>query len=122
MNAIPSRQGHSPEVASRIENGQNQTRFVKTVFSELVSSNESAAQLQNAAPLDDLPIVVLMAGTNHDNEEERLQNLERHQGFCELSSPCEFLIAEDSGHRIHEEDPDAVVNAIRRAIELLESN
>lgn len=75
-------------------------------------------------PLGAIPVIVLTAGLN-DFEDEREasaatqkdQFLRGQQRLASLSLNSRQLMAAHSGHRIHLEEPDLVVEAIRQVIE-----
>ena len=70
-------------------------------------------------PLEDKPLIVLTAGRNelHPDkqalEEERLKN---QVAPVRLSSNGKQIVVRDSGHHIHIEQPEVVVQAIRDAV------
>jgi pimeloyl-ACP methyl ester carboxylesterase len=81
----------------------------------------------NATPRDlgDLPLVVLTQGygdndagvSDEEYNELRDLNMEMQEELAGLSSNSELIIAEESGHYIHHDQPELVVNAIKRLIE-----
>ncbi len=103
-----------------IQAGQFQTRFPSTAFNELLAFGESAEQARQSGSLGDRPLIVLTAGKRGNASEEDIQRWSGFQeSFCKLSTRCEAVMAEDSGHRIFEEKPQAVVDAVHQAIEMV---
>src|SRR5262249_57792865 len=87
-----------------------------------------AARQKQECPLGDAPLVVLLQkpgkpdapppGTSADewerfNDEKRRQKME----FTKLSRNSKLIVAENSGHHIHLDEPAVVTNAIRQVVE-----
>ena len=95
---------------------------VRMLHSELASAEQSTAQLR-AAPrsLDDIPLAVLTAGSE-ENPPYRRGSVKEiwfdlQRDLATLSSTSRHIIAEKSGHYIHEYEPQLVVDAIRWVVE-----
>ena len=91
------------------------------------SSPESYAQAERAAGFDDRPLIILTRGkvdlpTNPSAEDrewaayELVWQHEIQPKLARLSTHGRQMIVETSGHRIHEEAPSVVVNAIREVL------
>jgi pimeloyl-ACP methyl ester carboxylesterase len=83
-------------------------------------------QLATPVPLGDKPLIVLTAGplqlADTSLSEEQIEQLnEAHNrtqaALTQGSQNAEQIIAEDSGHYIQVEQPDLVIEAIRRVVE-----
>jgi pimeloyl-ACP methyl ester carboxylesterase len=83
-------------------------------------------QLATPVPLGDKPLIVLTAGplqlADTSLSEEQIEQLnEAHTrtqaALTQGSQNAEQIIAEDSGHYIQVEQPDLVIEAIRRVVE-----
>jgi pimeloyl-ACP methyl ester carboxylesterase len=62
-------------------------------------------------PLDDLPILVLWRGQSDPERKAR------HESLARLSRVGKQIEVPKSGHRIHQDAPDAVIAAIREVVE-----
>jgi pimeloyl-ACP methyl ester carboxylesterase len=68
--------------------------------------------------LGDIPLIVLSRGKMSDPPSARdLAWREGQQQLLDLSTRSEQIFADQSGHNIHLDQPEAVVNAVRRLIE-----
>lgn len=101
--------------------GEHKARLATT--RELEGFRASAAQLQAAAPLPDIPLVVLSRGLRQWPDDER-GNL-REALWRELQTDLALrsalgaqLIARHSGHFIHLDQPELVVQAIRVVVDV----
>ncbi len=100
-----------PELGGLLRTFWTQPKFFRTVGSQLQSLPESAAQVAEAGPLGDLPLVVLSAS---NPSPERLADQE---AAARLSLSGKHLIASSSGHWIQLDQPELVVHAIRQVVE-----
>jgi pimeloyl-ACP methyl ester carboxylesterase len=89
-------------------------RSAQTQWDEFVGMNEGGAQARAVTTLGALPLIVLSA---------RLDDTAAHTasqaGFLQLSTNSQQLFAEESGHRIMIEQPEAAVAAIVKMVELV---
>jgi pimeloyl-ACP methyl ester carboxylesterase len=69
----------------------------------------SVRQIQESQSLDDLPVIVLSAGS------ASALALKEHEHDARLSSRGEHMVIQGAGHWIQLDEPEAVVAAIRRA-------
>jgi bifunctional DNase/RNase len=85
----------------------------------------SAAQIRSTALLGDIPLIVLSRG-QHDpwsgfpaDLKVKVENIGRElqQDLVGLSSNALHIVAEHSGHMIHVDQPNLVVDAIRKVVE-----
>jgi pimeloyl-ACP methyl ester carboxylesterase len=85
-----------------------------TPFKELGVVGTSAEEVRNARlSLGDRPLIVLTAGRRDHDESWRKLQLD----LLTLSSNSKRIVAEGSGHRIQNDQPDVVVAAIRDVVE-----
>jgi pimeloyl-ACP methyl ester carboxylesterase len=90
---------------------------------ENMDMRTSAAETLACGSLGDIPLVVLSAaqpnygGLPGDLEQARRQELNvMHKELSQLSSNGTFVLAEKSGHRIHEDEPQLVIDAILKVV------
>jgi hypothetical protein len=76
--------------------------------------SEGGAQAKAVTTLGALPLIVLSAGLD-----ETADHTASQAGFLLLSSNSQQLFAEESGHEIHIEQPEAAVAAIVKMVELV---
>lgn len=69
----------------------------------------SVRQIQESQSMDDLPLIVLSAGTASPSA------LQEHEHDARLSTRGEHIVIQGAGHWLQLDAPDAVVAAIRRA-------
>lgn len=102
--------------------------YFQTFLDEFASFDASAAQVRAAGALGDMPLVVLTGGALFDQSRVRLpasfpmQETRQawvglHAELANLSSSGEHIVIEGSGHAVHLDRPDVVVDAIRRVVE-----
>ena len=89
------------------------TRSLRSMASELAALRESLHEVA-AHPLDlgHKPLVVLTEGRRRADFWHELQ-----ESLTAMSAESDWSIADNSGHFIHHDQPDLVVNAIRRVVE-----
>lgn len=91
------------------------------------SAPESERQAERAGGFGDRPVMVLTRGSarlppnpsDADREWIAYEHVWRHEiqpKLARLSTRGEQIIIENSGHRIHEEAPDAVIGAVRQIL------
>ena len=127
-----------PESPDEIPGVQELRRFLVTVLDNPMQAAEhwdceaSAVQVRATGSLGSIPLVVLTRDVTDlrnwkryfgaDFPPELAQSLEqshlpRQEELAELSSNSTHIIVKDSGHEIHEDQPDAVVDAIKSVVE-----
>ena len=94
----------------------------RTISGELLGFRDTEAELRAAPPLAPLPLVVLSRGKRMwpaGDHGDRLEQLwrELQQELAAQSPLGVHLVARESGHQIHLEQPDAVAYAIALADE-----
>jgi len=93
---------HWPAIAQH----WSQSRSFRAMADNLEGLPISAAQVAEGRSLRDLPVVILSAA----------KAISEHERDARLSSRGEHIVVPDSGHWMHLDAPDAVVNAIRRMV------
>jgi len=79
---------------------------------------ESLKQLKETRQKLNIPLIVLSAGKkDHYSKESQVLWNEMQREILEISSDGEFVIAENSAHYIQNDEPEVVVNAIKKLIE-----
>ena len=81
---------------------------------------ESLKQLKETRLKLNIPLIVISAGkkAHYSNESQELWN-EMQREILEISSNGELVIAENSAHYIQNDEPEVVVSAIKKLIDLL---
>lgn len=88
------------------------SRSVQTVTDELIGMSEGGAQARAVTTLGALPLIVLSRGKDMDAESAASQ-----ARYLQLSTDSQHLVADQSGHSIHIEKPEAAVAAIVKMVE-----
>ena len=86
----------------------------QTTANEYRELPASAVEAATATSFGDLPLIVLTARLNDNPGWPEWQN-----ELLQLSSNSQHLIAENSGHSIQVDEPDAAVSAILKMVELV---
>ncbi len=95
---------------------------------EMMSFRRSAEQVRQSSPLPDVPVVVITRGKRvwpHNERGNRLENLWRElqddlatrTTYHRSDTGASHVLAKNSGHYVHLDEPGVVINAIRRVIE-----
>lgn len=102
------------------------TKFIKTLFSEMINIKKSFAQLRNAGDLQDKPLIVITAakrihydGTEYTEEQiEELWNDSRIQqkDLVSKSTRGKQVIAEQSDHMINRHQPNIIIESVREIV------
>ena len=87
-------------------------RSAQTFLDEGMGMSEGGAQARAVTTLGALPLIVLTAGKDQDADHTASQ-----AGFLKLSTDSQQLFADQSGHSIHIEQPEAAVAAIVKMVE-----
>jgi pimeloyl-ACP methyl ester carboxylesterase len=105
------------------------TRFFETLTEETAAIGESFAAVRAAqiTTLGDIPLIVLTRGLStvpdplglSDEEAQQVEAVwdELQAELAALSSNGEQVIAEESGHFVHVDQPELVIDAIRQVVE-----
>ena len=89
------------------------TRSIRTMASEMEGLQESLNQASEDRPrLGRKPLVVLTEGRRRMEFWHAMQ-----EQFTELSDNSEWQVVDGAGHFIHQDEPDIVVDAVRRVVE-----
>ncbi len=89
-------------------------RGVQTYLDEGMGMSEGAAQARSVTTLGVLPLIILSRGKDMDAESAASQ-----ARYLQLSTDSQHLIADQSGHRIMIDQPEAAVAAIVKMVELV---
>ena len=95
---------------------------------EMISFRRSAEQVRQSGPLPDVPVMVITRGKRvwpHNERGNRLENLWRElqddlatrTTYHRSEIAASHVLAKNSGHYVHLDEPGVVINAIRRVIE-----
>ena len=106
---------------------QSQPQFVRTVQAEMDWSPEDVANLyQNKGrpgyTLGNIPLIVLTRGAGGyegraDSAELENERLALQKELAALSTNSKHIIDKNSGHNIHLEDPQMVIDSIKEVVE-----
>jgi pimeloyl-ACP methyl ester carboxylesterase len=88
------------------------SRGAQTLTDELTGMSEGAAQARAVTTLGAMPLIVLSRGKDMDGDSAASQ-----ARYLALSTISQHLIAENSGHSIMIEKPEAAVSAILKMVE-----
>lgn len=93
----------------------------RTLGAELLGFRDSAREVARAGPLADLPLVVITRGRT-DGSGARRQAIDRlwlelQAELARASSASVHLVARNSGHHVHIEQPDLVAYAIELLVD-----
>jgi pimeloyl-ACP methyl ester carboxylesterase len=88
------------------------SRGAQTLTDELIGMSEGGAQARAVTTLGALPLIVLSRGKDMDAESAASQ-----ARYLQLSTDSQHLVADQSGHRIMIEQPEAAVAAIMKMVE-----
>jgi len=89
-------------------------RGVQTFTDEGMGMSEGGAQARAVTSLGALPLIVLSRGKDQDAKHTAAQT-----GLLQLSTDSQQLFADQSGHRIMIDQPEAAVAAIVKMVELV---
>jgi pimeloyl-ACP methyl ester carboxylesterase len=98
---------------------QARSQQIKTVLREDAFLTQDNSQLNSAASLGNVPLIVLAAGQSVEHDplwQEAQEQLARD------SLNAKLIVASGSGHYIHWEQPTLVVDAIRQVVEAARAN
>jgi len=101
----------------------NQSHFFAAMYNELKAVELDTDQGNPPADLGDMPLIVLtQGGSNPGISEDAYEQMKRiwnelQQDLVGLSTNGRQIIAHESGHYIHHDQPEIVVDTIRQAFE-----
>ena len=90
------------------------SRGAQTLTDEFIGMSAGGAQARAVTTLGALPLIVLSRGKDMDAESAASQ-----ERYLQLSTDSQHLIADQSGHRIMIEQPQAAIAAIVKMVELV---
>ncbi len=92
-------------------------RMWNAIYEEYAAMNESGLQTQGITSLGDLPLVVIRAGVRPPDDYPPDDIWDATQeSLAGLSTQGELVIAETSGHFVQLEDPELVVQQIKKVL------
>jgi pimeloyl-ACP methyl ester carboxylesterase len=91
-------------------------RAIEATSAEALERASDDGQLQAAPSLGDRPLIVLAAGQNMSNPQLPAWP-EAQRRLAALSTNGRLTVVEGSGHYIHWEHPDVVIDAVRQVVE-----
>lgn len=104
-----------------------QTHFFTALLNEVRSAEMSTTQDSPPAGLGRTPLIVLSQGKDENPglSDEQFAQLKQNWNemqleLAALSANSERIIAEKSGHYIHHDQPELVIDAIRRVVETVQ--
>ena len=112
---VPSGNPESPPSSVRAMEKEllETTRSFRTMASERAGLRESLNQAAEDRPrLGRKPLVILTEGQRRMEFWHAMQ-----EQFTELSDNSEWQVVDGAGHFIHQDEPDIVVDAVRRVVE-----
>ncbi len=86
---------------------------------ELDGASETADQIRQAPPFPDIELVVLSRSKGNESAEWLELWAETQREYTRLSSQVSHIVAPESGHYVHRDDPQAVIAAVRGVVERL---
>ncbi|HYN89985.1 MAG TPA: alpha/beta hydrolase, partial [Ardenticatenaceae bacterium] len=96
---------------------EGQAKCFDSVLAEEAATNAREEQLRQAAPLGDLPMIVLVRGVSVADAETEGIWRELQQELAGLSTRGTLVQAASSGHEIARDQPELVIDAIRQLLE-----
>ncbi len=88
-----------------------QPKFFDAIVSQAEALPQSAAQVAATGDYSDIPLVVLSASSSSPSQ------MKGHEALVHLSSQGKHIVASKSGHWIHFDEPDLVIESIRAVVE-----
>ncbi|MGB3717309.1 MAG: alpha/beta hydrolase [Candidatus Promineifilaceae bacterium] len=105
-----------------------QSHFFKALFNEVKAVESNTALTEPPPDLGNTPLIVLSrGGTNPELPEAQFERLkqcwdELQRDLVKLSTNSQHIIAEHSGHYIHHDQPELVVDAIRQVVKVAQNH
>lgn len=113
---IPS--GLRQDIAEKIYAFSRMRKTYAALHGELSSFGDSARQVKRARKVFDFPVTVIQRGTDpYTSDDGGRKNKiwqELQSDLVALSESGELVVAENSGHHIHIDEPEVVVDVIRK--------
>lgn len=116
----------SPEVRKRLLAFYFHPRHLRTLYQEMAAMEQSYAIARQTGSLGDIPLIVLKHGRPDSVDPQMPPEVTAHiegglselaQAMAGLSTRGKLVVAEQSGHAIHYDQPDLVIAAIREVAE-----
>jgi pimeloyl-ACP methyl ester carboxylesterase len=100
-----------------------QSHFFTAMYNEIKAVELDTDQANPPADLGDMPLIVLtQGGPNPGISEDAYKQLKKswnelQQELTQLSTNGQHIVAHESGHYIHHDQPELVIDAIRQVVE-----
>lgn len=119
--------GLPDEIRVKIQALSKSRRMLKTLHSEMTYFRQSAAQVRNSRKMVEYPVVVIRRGKDlYPGDAKGSLKTAAWQGLQEdmarISNNGSVVVAEHSGHHVHADQPELVVNVIKRLVEQMASD
>lgn len=110
-----------PEAQAALSNNLLHTKSIVTGRSEFRSLGQSVIEVANAAPITQIPLIVLSRGRREwpegpDGDAQEVTWRAQQIELSKLSNRGKQRIALNSGHHIQLDEPDVVADAVRELI------
>ncbi|MEB2301188.1 alpha/beta hydrolase [Lysinibacillus xylanilyticus] len=104
-----------PTMSKEFQDAYNKQFVYEATYDEFM---ESLKQLKNSRREISVPLIVISAGkkAHYSEESQGLWN-KMQKEILQISSNGEFIIAKNSTHYIQNDEPEVVVNAVKRLID-----
>lgn len=104
-----------PTMSIEFQKAYNNQFIYESTYDEFM---ESLNQLKESKKITDIPMIVLCAGkkAHYSKESQELWN-EMQNEILDISTKGELIIAENSAHYIQNDDPQLVIDTIKRMID-----
>jgi pimeloyl-ACP methyl ester carboxylesterase len=121
----------SPAENQKVVANRNQTHFCRAQINEEIAAEMDLSQPTPPSSLGDLPLIVLSAGIGLSGTDpttfpfpvtyEDLINADRvhlalQRELAALSTNSTQIVADESGHNIHQDQPDLVIGAVLQMV------
>jgi hypothetical protein len=89
---------------------------------ELAGTAETADQIRGAPSFPDIELVVLSRSKGKESKEWLALWAETQAEYSKLSGRSSHIVGNNSGHYVHKDDPDTVIEAVREVIERIQTD
>ena len=87
---------------------------------EFDGGDKTADQIRAAPPFPDIELVVLSRGKGKESMEWLELWMEMQREYAMLARRSQHIVSQESGHYVHRDDPEAVIEAVRGVVERAE--
>ncbi len=89
---------------------------------EIDGGAETADQIREAPSFPDIELIVLSRSKGKESKEWLELWMEMQQEYAKLSRRSRHIVSEKSGHYVHHDDPEAVIEAVRGVVERVQND